>query len=93
MDDTLHIASFIIHHRPESDAGLDAAISAQPSMELAARESGRSVLLCEEVDERAMMDRIDALRLLDGVLGISLVHHHAESKQSLLKEIEHGNAP
>jgi len=93
MDSVLHIASFIVHHRPESAAALDAAIAIEPMIELAVRDGGRSVLLCEAEDERGLMDQIDALRLMDGVMGVSLVHHHAESKQSLQKEIEHGNAP
>jgi len=83
----LHIASLVLQHRPEAAAGIDAALVQLPGIELALREGGRSVLLCETENEGALMDRIDALRALPGVLGVSLVHHHAEDKDTLLQEL------
>lgn len=87
MSDVLHIASFIVQHRPESAAALDAAVAALPGAEVALREGGRSVLLCEAADERELLDRVEGLREVDGVIGISLAHHHAESRQSLYEEL------
>lgn len=93
MSNLVHIASFIVQHRPQGALALDAAIAERAEFELAARDGARSVLLCESADERELIDQIDALRQLDGILGITLVHHHAESAQSLSEEIEDGHTP
>lgn len=93
MSELLHIASLVVHHRPEAAPELDAALALLPEVELALREGGRSVLLCESGDEGGLMDRIEALRALPGVFGVSLVHHHAEDRTTLLQEIEHDDAP
>jgi len=39
------------------------------------------------------MDRIEALRALPGVLGVSLVHHHAEDRNTLLEELSDDHTP
>lgn len=87
MSGLLHIASLVLQHRPEAAADIEAALAQLPGIELALREGGRSVLLCETENEGALMDRIDALNALPGVLGVNLVHHHAEDKDTLLQEL------
>ena len=83
----LHIASFVVHHRIDAADALDAALSALPGAELALREGSRSIVLAEGPDEGALVERVEALRHVDGVLGVSLVHHHAEPREALLQEI------
>lgn len=92
MNGVLHIASFVVHHRPEAAPRLDLAIAAANGIELALRDGGRSVLLCEAGDEYELMQSIEALRALDGVIGVSLVHHHAEAKASLMEDIDNDHA-
>lgn len=92
MSGLLHIASFVVHHRPESAATLDAALALLPGTELALREAGRSILLCEGDSEAALLDRVEALRALDGVIGVSLVYHHAEPREALIREIADDHA-
>lgn len=92
MSGVLHIASFVVHHRPEAAAALDRGIAAASGIELALRDVGRSVLLCEAENEYELMQSIEALRALDGVIGVSLVHHHAEAKASLMEEIDNDHA-
>jgi periplasmic nitrate reductase NapD len=87
MNDLLHIASFVIQHRPEAAAVLDAALAAMPDTELALRDGGRSIVLCEGNDEAGLVTRMESLRDIDGVMVVNLVHHHAESRESLLQEI------
>ncbi len=87
MSTMLHIASFVVHHRPEAAARVDAALASLAGTELALREGGRSVVLCEDEDERGLLDRIEALTRVDGVLSVCLVHHHAESRHRLYEEL------
>lgn len=87
MTELLHVASFVVQHRPEQSAALDAAIAAAGRTELAARDGARSVILCEGDSEREVVARMEALRDVDGVMSISLIYHHAESVESMLEEI------
>ncbi len=93
MSTMLHIASLVLHHRPEAAEQIDAALALLPEIDLALREGGRSVLLCETEYEGDLMDRIEALRALPGVLGVSLVHHHAENRDTLLEEVSNDHTP
>lgn len=82
-DDELHIASFIVQHRDGAGQTLASAMPAWPELELAIRGATRSVVLCESADRYAIMDRIENLRALEGVLNVLLVYHHAEPKEAL----------
>jgi periplasmic nitrate reductase NapD len=87
MSALLHIASFVIHHRLDAGAALDAALAELPDTDLALRSEGRSIVLCEGDSEGAVTNRIESLRDVDGVLGVSLVYHHAEPRDHLLEEM------
>lgn len=92
MSGMLHIASFVVHHRIDAATSIDALLARLPETELALRDGGRSVLLCEGSDERSLVDRIEALRTLDGVISVSLVYHHAEFCEHLMEEIADDHA-
>ena len=86
-----HIASFVVLHAPEAAPALDAHVACLPGFEIAVRAGSRSVLLCESEDERALLDRVEALRAVPGVIAITLVHHHLEAAERLAKEIDHAD--
>jgi nitrate reductase NapD len=79
----VHIASFVVQHRAEAAESVDAHIAAHDDLDLAVRAGTRSVVLCECTDQYAVLDRIDALRALPGVLNVALVYHHAEPREAL----------
>jgi periplasmic nitrate reductase NapD len=87
MSDVLHIASFVVQHRADCADSLDRAIAAAGNIELAAREGSRSVLLCEGDSERELVQRVEALRDVDGVFSVSLIYHQAEPRDTLLQEL------
>lgn len=87
MSALLHIASFVVHHRIEAAAALDAALAELPETDLALRSEGRSIVLCEGASEAEVTARIESLRDVDGVLGVSLVYHHAEPRDHLMEEM------
>lgn len=88
MAEILHIASFIVRHREHGATALDGFLTGAPEMQCVARAEGRSIVLCEGESEAILLQAIDALQALDGVLGVSLVYHHAEPSDELLQEIE-----
>lgn len=79
----VHIASFVLQHRADALDGVRAALAAEPELELAIAGDTRSVVLCETADRFRVMDLIDALREVPGVLNVLLVHHHAEPPEAL----------
>jgi len=79
----VHIASFVVQHRVEASEAIDAYIAASDDLDLAVRAQTRSVVLCECDDQYAVLDRVDALRALPGVLNVALVYHHAEPREAL----------
>lgn len=83
MNDELHISSLVVQHRPEAFARLASTIQASQGMEIALRDGGRCVVLCETDDQRHLMDCIDALHTVPGVLTVSLIYHHAEPRAGL----------
>lgn len=88
----LHIASLLVQHRQEAADRLDALIASRPGTELALRAGGRSIVLCEGVDESSLLADIDALGSVEGVITVSLVHHHAEPAEQLHEEVADDHA-
>lgn len=82
-DDEVHIASFVVQHRDGASMALSTMVAGHPDLELAIPGPTRSVVLCESADRHAVMDRIDQIKEVAGVLNVLLVHHHAESRQAL----------
>lgn len=87
MPSELHISSLFIQHRVDALPGLRKFIEARPELELALNEGIRSIVLCETDDQRALMDHIDAMRGMAGVLNVSLIYHHAEPRDALEQPI------
>jgi nitrate reductase NapD len=82
--DELHITSVIIQHRAEAAAALAACIGEMaPAVELAIPGDHRSIVVCEGDSQHAIVERLDALREIPGVLNVTLVYHHAEPRDAL----------
>ncbi|WP_454830991.1 chaperone NapD [Pseudoxanthomonas wuyuanensis] len=82
-DREVHIASLVVQHRQEAAAALGAAIAGCAALDLAVAGEFRSIVLCESDDQYALIDHIEALRAVTGVLNVSLVYHHAEPRAAL----------
>ena len=80
----VHIASFVAYARPEAAEGVERAIAATGLAEVARRdERGRLVVLVEAPSAARVLDAMDALRALDGVLAVQLAYQHAESESDM----------
>ncbi|MBX9402618.1 chaperone NapD [Lysobacter sp. BMK333-48F3] len=84
----VHIASFVVQHRPNAAARVAAAVAAYSDLELAVAGATGSVVVCESADRRVLTERIDALRETSGVLNVLLVYHHAEPRAALEQPID-----
>ena len=82
----LHIASCVVRVRPETIntviAPLEAAIGGPVS---ARNEIGKIVVVIEGSSTRSLLDQMDRIRAIPGVLNVEMVYQHAE-EESIMKE-------
>ncbi|KAA0679722.1 chaperone NapD [Roseomonas genomospecies 6] len=74
-----HIASILVHLRPERSADVRASIAALGDVDVHVEERGRMVVTVEGPHEGRIADRMTAIHLMDGVLSAVMVFHHAEA--------------
>jgi len=85
----IHIAGALVHSRPlnlmqviRAIDSLDGAQVYQSSAE------GKVVVVVEAGTGKQVMDVLDAIRALRGVLNVSLVYQHAEPASSMKQELD-----
>jgi nitrate reductase NapD len=83
-----HISSLVVMHRPDAMPVLRTFLESRPALTIAATGECRCVLLCETDNQRAIVDHIDALEALPGIINVSLIYHHVESNAELDKAAE-----
>lgn len=82
--DELHIASCVAYVKPQALEGAVRAIRATGLAEVPRHdERGRLVVLIERRSSGEVLDVIDAIRALDGVLAVHLAYQHAEPESEL----------
>ena len=80
----IHIASCVAFARPQAVEGVMRAIAATGLAEVARHDDrGRMVILIERPSSGQVLDVIDAVRALDGVLAVHLAYRHAEPESDL----------
>lgn len=85
----IHIASFVLLATVNTLPEILRHLSLLPSVEVVAQDAnGRIVLLIEAEHERRIADYADVIRLLSGVLSLSMVEHHMDDALSMAEEIQ-----
>ncbi len=81
MDDTLHIASLLVHVRPEVMPQLKDNLRQLPAVELHQESAlGKLVVVLEANNEQQILERIGQIGSLPGVLNAALVYHELLSE-------------
>ena len=84
MSGEVHIASCVAYVKPEAVEGTVRAITGTRLAEVPRTdERGRLVVLIERASSAEVLDVIDAIRALDGVLAVHLAYQHAEPESDL----------
>ena len=74
-----HIASLVVHCRPERMPDARAAIEAIPNIEVpTSDDNGKLVVLMEMTDESELLGGITQVESIDGVISATLVFHQVE---------------
>lgn len=85
----VHIAGVLVHIRPPYLPDVRVAVSLLPHAEVThATDDGRLVAVLEAESARGVMQQVDAIRALRGVVNVALVYQHAEPEEDMSKEIE-----
>ena len=80
MPAELHISSLLVHARPERLAAIGDAIRlARRRRGPLATANGKIVVTLETADERQVVERVDAIRAMPGVLTVALVFHRIDT--------------
>ncbi|SFR67402.1 periplasmic nitrate reductase chaperone NapD [Marinobacter daqiaonensis] len=93
----VHIASFIVHFHNAQRDSLERFLKAEADLEVQPSDppgDGRLVVVCEGPHQGHILDRMDAIEQVPGVLGCSLVYHEVmsarEAEQELISEVISG---
>ena len=81
----VHIASCVAFVRPEAAAAVVRSIRASGIAEVPREdpERGRLVILIEAASAGRVLDAMEAIRALDGVLAVHLAYQHAEPESAM----------
>jgi len=89
MPDRFHISSLVVHSRKELAAGVAAAIGSMQGMQVhGGVDEGKPVVTLETDSEGEIIDRMNAVQVLDGVLAATLVFHQFEPSSADQPSIE-----
>lgn len=79
-----HISSFILYCRPEKQHFVEQGLKAIEHIELHGKDgNGKFVLVTEAPHQGIILDRIEQINLLDGVIDVSMVYHQVMPNSEL----------
>lgn len=83
MDETqLHIASLLVHCRPEALPAVRSNLALLEDLELHQHSpEGKLVVVLEAKHEQRILERIDQIQQLPGVLSAALIYHELLSEE------------
>ena len=91
--ETRHISSFILYCHPEQAEQIAEKLASFDALEVHAKDDkGKFVLVTEAPHQGVILDRIEALTALDGVIDVSMVYHQMMPADELADEINQQGA-
>ncbi|WP_262265975.1 chaperone NapD [Microvirga yunnanensis] len=82
MSRECHISSLVVHSLPDCMSSIAQSIGSLDGAEIhGGQDTGKLIVTLETDTESQVVERINAIQLLDGVLAATLVFHHFEPVQ------------
>ncbi len=78
MSKELHVTSLVLQVIPEKMSAVRQAIMAMENAELSVNDEVKLVVIIEGTSRRGLVDVVDAVGDLPGVLSSSMVYHQSE---------------
>lgn len=92
MNKELHIAGVLVHGKVDLLTAIRGEIAALPGAEVhGASDDGKLVVTLEMRDSTAVLDHINAINQIRGVISATLVYQHNESLDSMQEELVYEN--
>ena len=89
-----HISSFIVLCRAEKHKDVEQELQQQADIEVhGSDEKGKFVVVTEAKHQGIIMDRIDLITAIDGVINTSMVYHQVAALDELDDEVEQTDLP
>ncbi|WP_372871615.1 chaperone NapD [Shewanella sp.] len=87
MTKEYHVTSLVVHAAPSMANAIHDAIAALPGAEVhATSPEGKLVVTLEGSTQRAILDNVETINALNGVLSSSLIYHQSEQEQQVSEE-------
>jgi nitrate reductase NapD len=87
-----HISSFIVFCKAEKHHAVEQALQAQADIEIHGSDAkGKFVVVTEAKHQGVILDRIDLISAIDGVINTSMVYHQVAALDELDDEIDQTN--
>lgn len=84
-----HISSFIVFCQAEKHQSVEEALKTQPDLEIhGSDKQGKFVIVTEAKHQGIILDRIDLITAIDGVINTSMVYHQVAAVDELDDEID-----
>jgi nitrate reductase NapD len=85
-----HISSFIVFCKAEKHQAVEKELLAQADLEIHGSDAkGKFVVVTEAKHQGIILDRIDLISAIDGVINTSMVYHQVAALDELDDEIDH----
>lgn len=86
--DEIHVASFLVHVRPDQLAELTNVLAATPGLEEGTQDSsGKLVVLAEGACHQDLLEAMELIESIAGVLDCILVYHEVMSAQEAKQQL------
>jgi nitrate reductase NapD len=88
-----HISSFIVFCKAEKYQAVEKALQAQADIEIhGSDEKGKFVVVTEAKHQGIILDRIDLISAIEGVINTSMVYHQVAALDELDDEIDQADS-
>jgi len=89
MSQEYHVTSLVVHAAPNALQQVEADIAALKGCDIhAISPEGKLVITLEGDSQKAILDNVEAINALSGVLSASLIYHQVEPLEQELLEKE-----
>ncbi|MCL1050262.1 chaperone NapD [Shewanella abyssi] len=87
MSKEFHITSLVVHAASKSVADIKQRLSALEGAEIhAVTDEGKFVVTLEGETQRSILDNVEAINALEGVINSSLIYHQVDSEEQKSEE-------
>jgi nitrate reductase NapD len=86
MNNEWHVSGLVVQARPEKFPLVIPALLAIPGTEIPVQDpqQGKLVVVMQAAGSRALLEKIESARDLEGVLAVSLVYHQQDEQNEVM---------